>query len=270
MIEELADDLEGFPRHLSIHSGGFTLSQDPIIETVPVEPARMENRTIIQWDKNDLDTVGLLKLDILSLGFLTVLHKACGYLGIDWHEIPPEDPATYDMICRGETVGTFQIECRAQISMLPRTRPRNFYDLVVQVAIVRPGPGMGLMIAPYLKRREAARSGTPYVLPDPELEPILGRTYGVPLFQEMAMKIAIQKAGFTSAEADELRRSIAAVRSVEAVDVIGKKLKEGLSKSGLPAAWIEELCGYFWDSPTIIFRSRMRPLSRPLPMLRPI
>ncbi|MDR3608644.1 MAG: error-prone DNA polymerase [Oligoflexia bacterium] len=244
LIEQLASELEGFPRHLSIHSGGFTLSHDPIVETVPIEPARMENRTIIQWDKNDLDTVGLLKLDILSLGFLTALHKCCDYLGIDWHHIPPEDPETYAMIRRAETEGCFQIESRAQKSMLPRTLPRTFYDLVVQVAIVRPGPNMGQMITPYMKRREAARRGKPYRLPDPELEPALGRTYGIPIFQEQIMKVAIVKAGFTPGEADQLRRAIASWRSAEAVEVMGGKLYQGLLKSGISKDWADELFGY--------------------------
>lgn len=244
-IKEIAGDIVGFPRHLSIHSGGFTLSQDPIIETVPIEPARMENRTIIQWDKNDLDTIGLLKLDLLSIGFLTVLHKCCDLIGIHWHQIPPEDPETYAMIGRAETEGCFQIESRAQKSMLPRTLPKTFYDLVIQVAIVRPGPGVGSMIHVLLERREAARRGHPYKLPSPDLEPILGRTHGVPLFQEMVMSIALLKAGFTDKEANDLRRSIASVRSVEAVDIIGVRLRSGLMKSGLPPEWVEELCGYF-------------------------
>ncbi|MBC7385144.1 MAG: error-prone DNA polymerase [Cryobacterium sp.] len=245
LIEALADDLVDFPRHLSIHSGGFTLSQDPISEIVPIEPARMENRTIIQWDKNDLDTIGLLKLDILSLGFLTALHYACEYLGIHWHQIPPEDPETYAMIGRAETEGCFQIESRAQKAMLPKTLPVNLYDLTVQVAIVRPGPGVGSMIPVYLKRREAARRGQPYVLPSKDLEPIIGRTYGIPLFQEMVMAIAIQKAGFNDREANDLRRSIAAARSADGVSEVGVKLHAGLVKSGLPLPWIDELCHFF-------------------------
>jgi error-prone DNA polymerase len=244
-IEALGDDLTDFPRHLSIHSGGFTLSHDPIIETVPIEPARMENRTIIQWDKNDLDTVGLLKLDILSLGFLTALHKCTNYLGIHWHEIPAEDTATYRMICRAETEGCFQIESRAQKAMLPRTLPRTFYDLVVQVAIVRPGPNVGDMITPYMKRRDASRRGVPYRLPDPELEPALGRTYGIPIFQEQIMKVAILKAGFSPGEADQLRRAIASWRSAEAVEVMGDRLYQGLLKGGLSQEWANELFGYF-------------------------
>jgi error-prone DNA polymerase len=234
LVESLMEELKDFPRHLSIHSGGFTLSADPIIETVPVEPARMEDRTIIQWDKSDLDTTGLLKVDVLALGFLTALHKVCDLLGKDWRELPPEDAATYDMICRAETDGTFQIESRAQKSMLPRTRPRCFYDLVVQVAIVRPGPNVGNMVRPYVERREMERRGTPYRVPDPDLEPILGRTYGVPIFQEQIMKLAIVKGGFTPGEADRLRRALAAFRSAEAVEAVGKTLYERLVQNGTP------------------------------------
>jgi error-prone DNA polymerase len=244
LVNELVEELREFPRHLSIHSGGFTLSADPIIETVPIEPARMEDRTIVQWDKSDLDTTGLLKVDVLALGFLTALHKICDLLGKDWRELPVHDEATYDMICRAETEGTFQIESRAQKSMLPRTRPRCFYDLVVQVAIVRPGPNVGNMVRPYVERREMERRGTPYRVPDPDLEPILGRTYGVPIFQEQIMKLAIVKAGFTPGEADRLRRALAAYRSAEAVEAVGKTLYERLVQNGTPRAYAEELLGY--------------------------
>ncbi len=244
VLQSLREELLDFPRHLSIHSGGFTLSHEPITETVPVEPARMKDRTIIQWDKNDLDTVGLLKLDILSLGFLTALHKCADYIGIHWHDIPSEDKATYDMICKAETEGCFQIESRAQKAMLPRTQPRTFYDLVVQVAIVRPGPNVGEMITPYMKRRDAARAGNPYRLPDPDLEPALGRTYGIPIFQEQIMKVAILKAGFSAGEADQLRRAIASWRSAEAVETMGGRLYQGLIKSGVDKKWADELFGY--------------------------
>ena len=244
VVEQLTQDLVGFPRHLSIHSGGFTLSQDPIIETVPIEPARMKDRTIIQWDKNDLDTVGLLKVDLLSLGFLTALHKCCNYLGISWQNIPPEDPKTYDMICRAETEGCFQIESRAQKSMLTRTRPRTFYDLVVQVAIVRPGPSVGQMVHPYIQRREQAKRGVPYLITDPDIKSVLGRTYGVPVFQEQLMKIAILKAGFTAGQANQLRRTLAAWRSADGIDEMSQKLHEGLLKNGVSAEWADELFKY--------------------------
>lgn len=245
LIERLAGQLHGVPRHLSIHSGGFTLSHAPITETVPVEPARMARRTIVQWDKNDLEIVGLLKLDLLSLGFLTALHRCLDLLGIKWAELPSEDVATYDMICRAETEGCFQIESRAQRAILPRTLPRTFYDLVVQVAIVRPGPSAGDMIKPYLQRREAARRGQPYVSPHPQLEPILGRTYGIPIFQEQMMKVAMVQAGFSPGEADQLRRLIADTRSPEKMLLMGEKLYQGLINSGLSAEWASELFGYF-------------------------
>jgi error-prone DNA polymerase len=244
VITELVTEVLDFPRHLSIHSGGFTLSADPIIETVPIEPARMEGRTIIQWDKNDLDTTGLLKVDLLSLGFLTALHKISDLVGIDWADIPPEDRATYDMICLAETEGTFQIESRAQRSMLPKTRPRNFYDLVVQVAIVRPGPSVGEMVHPYIKRREDERRGIHYPHHDEIFKKILGRTYGVPIFQEQVMKLAIERAGFTPGEADILRRSLASFRSAENVNAIAERFHEGLLKNGVKPEYAQELFGY--------------------------
>jgi len=250
LIEHLSQELEDFPRHLSIHSGGFTLSQNPLTETVPIQPARMENRTIVQWDKNDLDTVGLLKIDVLSLGFLTALHKVCDLISLTlgrpfhWREIPPDDDATYDMICRAETEGTFQIESRAQRSMLTRTRPRTFYDLVVQVAIVRPGPNVGEMIHPYIKRKEAERRGIPYQLNDPILERILGRTYGVPIFQEQIMQLAIEKAGFSPGEADQLRRSLGLIRAAGDVQRVSQRLRQGLIDHGVSAAYADELLGY--------------------------
>lgn len=244
VIEELAEELADFPRHLSIHSGGFTLSEHPIIETVPIEPARMEKRTIVQWDKNDLDTVGLLKVDLLSLGFLTALHKICDLVGIDWATIPDDDPPTYEMICRADTEGTFQIESRAQRSMLPKSQPRTFYDLVVQVAIVRPGPSVGEMVHPYLKRREAERRGVRYQHHDEVFERILGRTYGVPIFQEQVMRIAIERAGFNPSQADRLRRSLAAFRFSESVDHSADQFLAGLLKNGVNSDYAHELFGY--------------------------
>jgi error-prone DNA polymerase len=235
---KLADELYGFPRHLSIHSGGFTLSADPIIETVPVEPARMEGRTIVQWDKDDLDYIGLIKVDLLALGMLTALQKTLTMLGKRLHELPAEDAATYQMICRADTVGVFQIESRAQMSMLPRLKPRTFYDLVIQVAIVRPGPIVGNMVHPYLRRRRGEEAAD---YPHPKLEPILKRTLGVPLFQEQVMKMAIELAGFTPGEADQLRRAIAAWRSSGSIERMGKKLMEGLRRAGLPEEFIDRV-----------------------------
>ncbi len=208
---KLVEELKGFPRHLSIHPGGFTLSAGPLIEIVPVEPAAMDGRTIIQWDKYDLDALGLLKVDVLSLGMLTAIKKTLALIkDRDFYTIPSEDSKTYEMIQKGDTIGTFQIESRAQMSMLPRLLPKNFYDLVIEVAIVRPGPIVGKMVHPYLKRRKGLE---PVSLPDPRLKPILDRTLGVPIFQEQVMKIAILLADFTPGEADQLRRAIGAWRS---------------------------------------------------------
>ena len=244
VIEALVAELTDFPRHLSIHSGGFTLSEHPIIETVPIEPARMVNRTIIQWDKNDLDTVGLLKVDLLALGFLTALHKICDLIGMDRRNIPAEDKKTYDMICAADTEGTFQIESRAQRSMLPKTMPRNFYDLVVQVAIVRPGPSVGEMVHPYIQRRMAERRGVHYRYHDEVFKKILSRTYGVPIFQEQVMKLAIECAGFTPSEADQLRRSLASFREVESVDKIAERFFNGLIQNGVHENYAKELFSY--------------------------
>lgn len=242
MGQVLVQEIQGFPRHLSIHSGGFTLSADPIIETVPIEPARMEGRTIVQWDKEDLAIVGLLKVDILALGMLSALHKTFDLVKpiqeLSLSTIPAEDLKTYQMIQRADTVGVFQIESRAQMSMLPRLLPKTFYDLVVQVAIVRPGPIVGQMVHPYLRRRNGLE---PSKSPDPRLEPILSRTLGVPLFQEQVMKMAISMAGFTPGEADQLRRAIGAWRSSGEIEKMGMKLREGLLASGLPLEFVDRI-----------------------------
>ncbi len=237
LADRLTEDLRGFPRHLSIHSGGFTLSADPIVEIVPVEPARMEGRTIIQWDKNDLDALGLLKVDILALGMLTAIRKSLDQIGMkDLAAIPAEDPATYAMIQKADTVGVFQIESRAQMNMLGRLKPRTFYDLVIEVALVRPGPIVGKMVHPYLKRRQGLE---PVDIPDPRLDPILARTLGVPLFQEQVMKMAIVLADFTPGEADQLRRAIGAWRSTGSIEEMGMKLREGLLRNGLPEKFVD-------------------------------
>ncbi|MFL5813017.1 MAG: error-prone DNA polymerase [Bdellovibrionia bacterium] len=237
-VEELSLEMEGFPRHLSIHSGGFTLSADPIVEIVPVEPARMEGRTIIQWDKYDLDYLGLLKVDVLALGMLSALKESLTRIGKELHEIPADDRATYDMIQRCDTVGTFQIESRAQMSMIGRLKPANFYDLVVEVAIMRPGPIVGKMVHPYLRRR---RGQEKVIYPDPRLEKILGRTLGIPIFQEQVMSMAIELAGFTAGEADELRRAIGAWRSTGSVEKMGFRLMDGLTKNGLSAEYASQV-----------------------------
>ncbi|GHB05241.1 error-prone DNA polymerase [Algimonas arctica] len=213
---ELAAEITGFPRHLSQHVGGFVITQDRLDEMCPVENAAMADRTIIEWDKDDIDVIGMLKIDVLALGMLTAIRKSFRLLS-DWKglhhtiaNIPAEDKATYDMICQADTLGVFQIESRAQMNFLPRMRPRTFYDLVVEVAIVRPGPIQGDMIHPYLKRR---RGDEPVHYPSKELVPVLEKTLGVPLFQEQAMQIAVVAAGFTPSEADQLRRALGAFRS---------------------------------------------------------
>ncbi len=237
-IVEVIDAIEGFPRHLSIHSGGFTLSSEPLDTIVPIEPATMENRTIVQWDKYDLDILGLLKIDVLALGMLSAIRKNLDLVGLELHQVPGEDSRTYDMICKADTIGVFQIESRAQMSMLPRLRPRTFYDLVVEVALVRPGPIVGNMVHPYLKRR---RGELPVYLPDPRLVPILGRTYGVPIFQEQVMKMAVTLAGFSPGEADKLRRAIGAWRSKGSMDEMGLKLQKGLKVAGIPDAFAAQI-----------------------------
>jgi error-prone DNA polymerase len=212
----LARQLTGFPRHLSQHVGGFVITKGPLSDVVPIMNAAMEERTNIEWDKDDIDALGILKVDVLGLGMLTCVRKAFALLkahhgvGLTLATVPKEDPATYDMICQADTIGVFQVESRAQMSMLPRLKPREFYDLVIEVAIVRPGPIQGDMVHPYLRRREGKE---PIEYAKPELEAVLKKTLGVPLFQEQAMKMAIVAAGFTPAEADRLRRAMATFRS---------------------------------------------------------
>ena len=235
---ELATQLKGFPRHLSQHVGGFVLTQGKLTRLVPVEPASMEGRSVIQWDKDDLDIMGLLKVDVLALGMLSALRR-CLQLravlrGEPWGlaDIPREDAATYDMICAADTVGVFQIESRAQMSMLPRLQPRVFYDLVVQVAIVRPGPIQGGMVHPYLQARERRRHGQPLELEKPELEAALARTLGVPIFQEQVMQIAMIAAGFGPGMADDLRRSMAAWKRKGGVHRFERPLIGGMEARG--------------------------------------
>ncbi|PIU01266.1 MAG: error-prone DNA polymerase [Bdellovibrionales bacterium CG10_big_fil_rev_8_21_14_0_10_45_34] len=237
--QKLIAELKGFPRHLSIHSGGFCLSHEPIVEMVPVEPARMPGRTILQWDKYDLDALGLVKVDLLSLGMLTAIRKTMDLLGIsEMADIPSEDPKTYEMIQKADTIGVFQIESRAQMGMLGRLQPKCFYDLVIQVAIVRPGPIVGKMVHPYLKRR---RGLEPVKYYHPKLKKILGKTLGVPLFQEQVMKMAIELAGFSPGEADRLRKAIGAWRSSGTIEEMGQKLMKGLLAQGLPLEFVERI-----------------------------
>lgn len=239
---QMIEEIEGFPRHLGIHSGGFTISKDPLIETVPIEPARMEGRTVVQWDKDDLAYIGLVKVDVLALGMLSALRRMFELIQpkvpLTLTTIPLEDPATYAMIRRVETIGVFQIESRAQMAMTRRMLPKNFYDLVIQIALVRPGPIVGKMVHPFIKRRNGQE---PVDIPHPALGPILGRTLGVPLFQEQVMKMAIVLAGFTPGEADELRRAVNAWKSKGSIEKMGKKLMDGLLANGLSHEFVERI-----------------------------
>jgi error-prone DNA polymerase len=231
------------PRHLSQHPGGFVISEHPLSTLVPVENAAMEGRTVIQWDKDDLDSLGLMKVDVLGLGMLTAVRKCLTLLretgrhDLTLATIPAEDPATYAMIGKADTMGAFQIESRAQMAMLPRTRPKNFYELVIEVAIVRPGPIQGDMVHPYLRRK---RGEEPIDYP-PQLKHIFERTLGVPLFQEQVMQLAIDAAGFAPGEADELRRSMAAWKRRGGLDPHRDKLKAGMLARGYTAQYAEHL-----------------------------
>ena len=232
---DLARQLIGAPRHLSQHPGGFVLTRDRLDDLVPIEPAAMADRQVIEWDKDDIDALRFMKVDVLALGMLTCMKRGldllAGHKGIalDLATIPAEDPRTYAMIRKADTLGTFQIESRAQMSMLPRLKPRTYYDLVVQVAIVRPGPIQGDMVHPYLRRREGKE---PVHYPTPALEKVLGKTLGVPLFQEQAMRVAIECAGFTPGEADMLRKSMATFKFTGGVSSFRDKLIAGMVANG--------------------------------------
>jgi len=230
LVLELAQMLRGFPRHLSQHVGGFVISRGPLAELVPIENAAMPERTVIQWDKDDLEALGLLKVDVLALGMLTAIRKALNFVGLKMQEIPAEDPAVYAMIQKADTVGVFQIESRAQMSMLPRLRPACFYDLVIEVAIVRPGPIQGGMVHPYLRRRKMDAREIPY--PSEAVRKVLERTLGVPIFQEQVMQLAMVAAGFTPGEADRLRRSMAAWKRTGGLEIYEQKIKDGMRQNG--------------------------------------
>ena len=239
---KLAGELVGFPRHLTQHSGGFVIARDRLDEIAPIMNAAMDDRTIVEWDKDDLDALGILKIDVLALGMLTAMSKSLKLLEAHYGErltlasIPSEEPQVYAMIQRADTVGVFQIESRAQMSMLPRLKPANFYDLVIEVAIVRPGPIQGDMVHPYLRRRQGLE---PTIYPSKELEAVLGKTLGVPLFQEQAMKIAIVAAGFTPAEADKLRRAMATFRRAGTIQTFQTKMVEGMVARGYEREFAE-------------------------------
>ncbi|MBA6111871.1 error-prone DNA polymerase [Pseudomonas asiatica] len=240
----LAGELIGFPRHLSQHPGGFVISQQPLDELVPVENAAMPERTVIQWDKDDLDMVGLLKVDVLALGMLSALRRCFDLLQrhrgqhLTLATIPAEDPATYAMISRAETMGVFQIESRAQMAMLPRLRPEKFYDLVIEVAIVRPGPIQGDMVHPYLRRRLKQE---PVTYPSPQLKAVFERTLGVPLFQEQVMELAMVAADYTPGEADQLRRSMAAWKRHGGLEPHRERLVQGMLRNGYDLAFAERI-----------------------------
>ncbi|VWC48429.1 DNA polymerase [Burkholderia aenigmatica] len=246
----LAARLLNFPRHLSQHSGGFVISRGKLTRLVPVENAAMDGRRVIQWDKDDLEALGLMKVDVLALGMLSALHRAFD-MRTAWRgppepdgepftlkHIPQDDKATYDMICRADTVGVFQIESRAQMSMLPRLRPETYYDLVIEVAIVRPGPIQGGAVHPYLKRRQGIEKVS---YPKEDLKPALERTYGVPIFQEQVMQIAMIAAGFTPGEADELRRAMAAWKRKGNLEKYHRKIVDGMRERDYPPDFAEQI-----------------------------
>jgi error-prone DNA polymerase len=241
---KLVSEIQDFPRHLSIHPGGFILGSDPVDTIVPIEAASMENRTVIQWDKYDVEDLGLFKVDLLGLGAMTHLRKAFALLRdrcdleLSMATIPPDDPATYDMLCKGDTVGVFQVESRAQMAMLPRLAPRKFYDLVIEVAIVRPGPIQGGMVHPYLRRRQGKEE---IELPHPALDKVLGKTLGVPIFQEQVMKLAVAVADYTPGEADQLRRDMAAWRSSGRIEGHRLRLISRMRANGITQEFAERV-----------------------------
>ena len=240
----LAENLVGFPRHLSQHVGGFVISRGPLSRLVPTENAAMKDRTVIQWDKDDLEDLGLLKVDVLGLGMLSAIRRSFelirNFYGREYTmaSLPAEDQAVYDMICAADTMGVFQIESRAQMAMLPRLKPRCYYDLVIEVAIVRPGPIQGDMVHPYLRRRSGEE---PITYPSPEIERVLQRTLGVPIFQEQVMQLAMVAAGFTPGEADRLRRAMAAWKRRGGLEGIESRLKAGMAERGYSAGFAERI-----------------------------
>lgn len=240
----LVQQIIGFPRHLSQHVGGFVISEGPLAQLVPVENASMADRTVIQWEKDDLETLGLLKVDVLALGMLTAIRKALHLVGdirgqtLALADVPAEDAQTYDMICQADTVGLFQIESRAQMSMLPRLRPRSYYDLVIQIAIVRPGPIQGDMVHPYLARRQGLEQVS---YPSDAVRGVLARTLGVPIFQEQVMQIAMVAAGFSGGEADQLRRAMAAWKRKGGLEPFREKLITGMLARGYEESFAQQI-----------------------------
>jgi len=240
----LVGQVVGFPRHLGQHVGGMVMTRGDLHDLVPIQPATMDGRTIVQWDKNDLDELGILKVDCLALGMLTAIHRAfdlvaeAGGPSLTLATVPAEDPQVYEMISRADTVGVFQIESRAQMSMLPRLKPRCFYDLVIEVAIVRPGPIQGDMVHPYLRRRAGEE---PVTYPNDAIREVLEKTLGVPLFQEQAMRLAVVAAGFTPGEADQLRRAMGAWRRPGVIDEFHRRLVDGMLARGLSRQFAEQV-----------------------------
>jgi len=246
VVAELAAELTNTPRHLGVHSGGMVMCDRPIIEVCPVEWARKEGRTVLQWDKDDCEYAGLVKFDLLGLGMLSAL-RHCFELVDQWHgkhlslyDIPADDPAVYDMLCAGDTVGIFQLESRAQQSTLPRLKPRCFYDLVVEIALIRPGPIQGDAVHPYLRRRDGLE---PITYPHPSLEPHLRKTLGVPLFQEQLMEIAMTACGFTPGQADDLRRAMGSKRSTEKMLALRQRLYDGMAAHSIIGATADDIYG---------------------------
>lgn len=244
-VAELAEGLRGSPRHLGIHSGGMVICDRPVSDVVPVEWARMRDRSVVQWDKDDCAAAGLVKFDLLGLGMLEALHHCIDLIAehhgrrVDLHAIDVAEPAVYDMLCRADAIGVFQVESRAQLATLPRLRPRRFFDLVVQVALIRPGPIQGGSVHPYLRRRNGEE---PVTYEHPVLERALGKTLGIPLFQEQLMQIAVDAAGFTGAEADALRRAMGAKRSAAAMAALRDRFHEGLARAnGITGAAADRL-----------------------------
>ena len=258
----LAAEILGFPRHLSQHVGGFVIARGRLDELVPIENAAMPERTVIEWDKDDLDALGLLKVDVLGLGMLSAIRRAFGLINLfrsrnsfgmnpnaldgpssgarhlTLATVPSEDAAVYDMICRADTAGVFQIESRAQMAMLPRLRPRNFYDLVIEVAIVRPGPIQGEMVHPYLRRRSGEE---PVSYPSKQVEEVLKRTLGVPIFQEQVMRLSIVAAGFSPGQADELRRAMAAWKRKGGLEPFQRQLIDGMRERGYEESFANQI-----------------------------
>ncbi len=241
----LAEKIMGFPRHLSQHPGGFVMSHGPLCRLVPIENAAMENRSVVQWDKDDLDALGILKVDVLALGMLSVIRRALEFVALRYgrpffrmQDIPLEDSDTYDMICKADTIGVFQIESRAQMTMLPRLRPRCYYDLVIEVSIIRPGPIQGGMVHPYLRRRQGLEEIS---YPSEAVKSALERTLGVPIFQEQVMQIAMKAAGFTGGEADELRRSMAAWKRKGGLEKFYNKIIDGMLANNYKKEFAEQI-----------------------------